>query len=213
MTRVRGTLWVVCWKDRQDVYILTNMHAPPVEGNFTQESGQVIKPCIVEDYNAYMGFVGKSDRMVNNYGIAHKTWKWTKKLFFPITDMTIQYAFLIHKSCDGKMTHKNFCEILIRKLNIHSQEENVTASGISRVRPSPTVSQLSQLEVKHSQHWPSKGEQQWCHVCSLHKQTRSMLYFCRKCDIGLCVVNCFKKWHICVNLSHWTLREALNVVT
>ena len=81
-TQVRGTLRAVCWKDRQDVYILTNMHAPPVEGNFTQESGQAIKPCVVEDYNAYMGFVDKSDRMVNSYRIVRRTWKWTKKLFF-----------------------------------------------------------------------------------------------------------------------------------
>jgi len=44
------------------------MHAPPVEGNFTDEPGQAIKPRVVEDYNAYMGFVDKSDRMVNNYG-------------------------------------------------------------------------------------------------------------------------------------------------
>jgi hypothetical protein len=33
------------------------MHAPPVEGNFTN----AIKPRVVEDYNAYMGFVDKSD--------------------------------------------------------------------------------------------------------------------------------------------------------
>jgi len=72
VTRVRGTLGVVRWKDRWHVYIRTNMHAPPVEGNFTQESGQAIKPCVVEDYNAYMGFVDKSDRMVNSYGIAHR---------------------------------------------------------------------------------------------------------------------------------------------
>jgi len=65
-TRVRGTLRAVCWKGRRDVYILMNMHAPPVEGNFTDESGQAIKPHVVEDYNAYMGFVDKSYRMVNS---------------------------------------------------------------------------------------------------------------------------------------------------
>jgi len=59
-TQVRGTLRAVRWKDRQDVYILTNMHAPPVEGNFTQESGQATKPRAVEDYNANMRFVDKS---------------------------------------------------------------------------------------------------------------------------------------------------------
>jgi len=201
-TRVRGTLRAIRWKDKRDVYILTNMHAPPVGGNFTDESGQAIKPRVIEDYSAYMGFVDKSDRMVNSYGIAHGTWKWTKKLFFHLTDMTVLNAFLIHKSCAGKMTHKNFHELLVCKLIIHSQEENVTASGISRGRPSPTGSQRSRLEVKHSQHWPSKGKQQQCRVCSLHKQTRRMLYFCKKCDVGLCVVNCFDKWHKHVNLSH-----------
>jgi len=105
-TRVRGTLRAVRWKDRRYVYILTNTHAPPVEGNFTQESGQTIKPRAVEDYNAYMRFVDKSDRMVNSYGIACRTRQWTKKLFFHLTDMTILNAFLIHKSCSGKMTHK-----------------------------------------------------------------------------------------------------------
>ena len=134
------------------MYILSNMHASPVDGNFTKESGQAIKPRVVEDYNAYMGIVDKSDRMVNSYGIAHRTWKWTKKLFFHLTDMKILNAFLIHKSCGGKMTHKKFREIFVRELIIHSQEENVTASGISRGRPSATVSQLNGLEVKHSQH-------------------------------------------------------------
>ena len=119
------------------------MRASLVEGNFTEESGQAIKPRVVEDYNAYMGFVDKSDRMVNSYGIARRTWKWTKKLFFHLTDMTILNAFLIHKSCDGKMTHKNFREILVRELIIHSQEGNVTASGLSWGRPSPAASQLS----------------------------------------------------------------------
>jgi hypothetical protein len=184
------------------VYILTNMNTPLVEGNFTQESGQAVKRHVVENYSAYMEFVDKSDRMFNSYGIAQITWKWTKKLFFHLTDMTILNSFLIHKSYGGKMTHKNFLEILIYKLIIHSQEENVTASGISGGRPSLTASQLSQLEVKHSQHWPSKGKQRRCRVCLLHKQTRSMLYFCRKCDVGLCIVNCFEKWHMCVNLSH-----------
>jgi hypothetical protein len=126
--------------------------------------------------------------------------------------MTILNAFLIYKSCGSKLTHKNFREILIRELIYHSQEENVTASGTSRDRPSTMASQLSRLEVRHPQHWPSKGKQRQCHVCSLAKQTRSMLYFCRKCD-GLCIVNCFEKWHTRVNLSHHTQREALTVVT
>ena len=80
-------------------------------------------PLVVENYSAYMGLVDKSDRMVNSCGIAQITWKWTKKLFFHLTDMTILNAFLIHKSCGGKIMHKNFREILVCELIIHLQEE------------------------------------------------------------------------------------------
>jgi hypothetical protein len=179
-TRVRGALRAVRWKVRRDAYILTNMHAPPVEGNFTEESGRAIK---------YMGFVDKSDRMVISYGIARRTWKWTKKLFFHLTDMTILNAFLIHKSCGGKITHKKFRDKLVRELIIHSHEENVSASRTSRGRPSPNVSQLSRLEIKHSQHWISKGNQRRYRVCSSRKQTPVTRYFCRNCNVGLCVLN------------------------
>ena len=83
-TRVRRTVRDFRWKDRRDVYILTNMHAALVEGNFTHESGQAIRPGVVEDYNAYVGFVDISDRMFKSYGIARRTWKWIKTLFFTL---------------------------------------------------------------------------------------------------------------------------------
>jgi hypothetical protein len=49
------------------MYIITNMHTPPVEGNVTKKSGHANKPCVIEDYNPYRGFVDKSDEMVNSY--------------------------------------------------------------------------------------------------------------------------------------------------
>jgi len=42
------------------------MHTPPVEGNFCDESGHAVKPRVIEDYNAHVGYVDKSDRMVNS---------------------------------------------------------------------------------------------------------------------------------------------------
>ena len=98
ITQVRGNQSVVRWKDKRDVCVLTNVHIPPVEGNFCDESGRAVKPHVIEDYNAHMGYVDKSDRMANSYGISRRTWKWTKKLFFHLTDMTILNAFLLHKT-------------------------------------------------------------------------------------------------------------------
>jgi hypothetical protein len=82
VTRVKEHLSVVCLRDKCDVYVLTNMHSPPVGGNFRDESGHAVKPHVTEDYNAHMGFVDKSCGMVYSYGIARRTWNLTKKLFF-----------------------------------------------------------------------------------------------------------------------------------
>jgi hypothetical protein len=126
--------------------------SPPVDGNFWNESGHAVKPHVIEDYNAHMGFVDKSDRMVNSYGIARRTWKWTKKLFFQFLDTTILNAYLLHTSCGGKMTHKIFHEILLRDLTVQTHKANFVVSGVSRGRPSSSGAQLSWLKVKHSQH-------------------------------------------------------------
>jgi hypothetical protein len=50
------------------------MHSPTVDGNFRDKSGHAVKPHVIEDYNAHIDFVNKSDRMVNTYGIAQRTW-------------------------------------------------------------------------------------------------------------------------------------------
>ena len=116
------------------------------------------------------------------------------------TVLAILNAFLLHKTCGGKMTHKRFREVLVRNLITESHEQNVTASGISQGRQSPSISQISCLEVKHSQHWPSKGKQHHCRVCTMKNKRGSTLYFCTKCDVGLCIMDCFERRHTRVNV-------------
>jgi len=41
---VRGNQSIIHWKDKRNVYVITNMHTPPVEGNFCDESGHAVKP-------------------------------------------------------------------------------------------------------------------------------------------------------------------------
>jgi len=114
--RVRGNPSIVRWKDKRDICVLTHIHSPQVEGNFCDESGHVVKPRVIEDFNTHMGYVDKWDKMVNSYGISRRTWKWTKKLFFHLRDIAILNAFLLHKTCGGKMKHKRFREVFFRNL-------------------------------------------------------------------------------------------------
>jgi len=56
----------------------------------------------MQDYNRHMGYVDKSDHMTNSYSGSRWTWKWTKKLFFHLMDLTILNSFIILASCGSK---------------------------------------------------------------------------------------------------------------
>ena len=63
--RTKGGLTALVWKDRREVYMLTNMDPPP-EGNFCDDSNRPMKSHIVEWYYRHMGYVNNSDRMANS---------------------------------------------------------------------------------------------------------------------------------------------------
>jgi hypothetical protein len=101
LCKVKGSTSPVCWKDKWEVYLLTNMHKPPISGHYVDEEGNASKPLCIESYNRNIGFVDMSDMMANSYSISRKTWKWTEKLFFHFVDLTVLNAFIIHSSCGG----------------------------------------------------------------------------------------------------------------
>jgi hypothetical protein len=74
-TKAKGNLTATVCKDKQNVNILTNVHSPPLEGNFCDEHGKAMKPAIIWDYNRHMGYTDKSDLMKNSYSISRWTWK------------------------------------------------------------------------------------------------------------------------------------------
>jgi hypothetical protein len=59
--RMRGHLTAMVWKGSQNGSLLNNKHHSPAEGSFFHESGNALKPGIVEDCNKHVGFVNKVD--------------------------------------------------------------------------------------------------------------------------------------------------------
>ncbi|KAG8239258.1 hypothetical protein J437_LFUL010648 [Ladona fulva] len=143
--RTRNDLTAIVWKDKRDVHVLTNMHAAPAEGNFCNDQGRAIKPAIVEDYNRHMGYVDKSDRMANSYSISRRTWKWTKKLFFHLLDLTILNAYITLSSVRSGMSHRSFRLALLKNLLEPAGKEKTIAQR-SRGRPSPVSTNIGRLE-------------------------------------------------------------------
>jgi len=82
-----------------------NMHSPSLEGNFCDDHGKAMKLAIIQDCNRHMGYVDESDCMMNYYSVSRWTWKWTKKLFFQLMDLTIFNSSIILASCVSKLLH------------------------------------------------------------------------------------------------------------
>jgi hypothetical protein len=101
----------------QETFKHVDENAPSTSrGNFHDEHGNALKPAIIQDYNQYTGYVDKSDPMTNTYSISRWTYRWTKKLFFHLLDLTILSSYILLTSCRAKLTHKEFRLSLIRYL-------------------------------------------------------------------------------------------------
>jgi len=114
--RTRGGLTTLVWKDRREVYMLTNMDPQLAEGNFCDDSNRPVKPYIVEWYNQHMGYIDNSDHMANSYLISRCTIKWTMKFFFHLLDLKVLNIWIPLSSCGTIYNHRDFRHLLVRKL-------------------------------------------------------------------------------------------------
>ena len=166
---------------------LTNIHDPPKERNYRDEHGNAIEPAIVADYNRHTGHVDNADRMANSYTASRRTWKWTKKLFFHLLDLSIVNSYILLSSCGGKkISHRDFCLTFIIEMLACSGHESRPSMHV--VSPAPASTNIGRLDTRHNKHWPGRNpKQRRCRVCSARGVTRTVMCNCVKCDVELCV--------------------------
>ena len=139
--RTRWGLTALVWKDRREVYMLTNMKPPPAEGNFCNNSNCPMKPHIMEWYNWHMGYVDNSDHMANSYSMRWCTFKWNTKLFFHFLDVTVLNSWILLSSWGAKYTHRDFRPLLVRNL--------IEEAGKSQDHPTPRLVGRPSLGAKN----------------------------------------------------------------
>jgi len=150
--RTRADMMAIVWRDKRDIYMLTNIHNVPAEGNFCIKGGKTIKPQIVIEYNRHMGYVDKGNRMANSYSISRRTFKWTKKLFFHLLDLAILNSYFLHSSCQGKrISHRDFRFTLVRNMLAHALPEREVPWPLGR--PPNVEKHVARLKICGSRHW------------------------------------------------------------
>jgi hypothetical protein len=144
----------------------------------------------VLDCNKYKTGVDRSDHQMLSYkSFARKTIKWRKKLLFHVFDLVLVSAHILHnKSSKQKMS----LEIFYKK---------VAELFACRERPF-----LYRIPATHAT--LDRTSQHSCRVCAeRHKRLtnkavkKCTTLYCRKCDVGLCIGQCFEVYHS--KLNYW----------
>ena len=177
--------------------VLTNIHGPPAEGNFCDNNGKAIKPQIVADYNHHMGYVDKGDRMAETYSINRRTWKWSKKLFFHLFDLTILNSYILFSSLgDKKILVKDFRMTLMRNLLAQVGQERNVRRPVGGTPPA-AATQSIRFEERGRLHWPiPSATRRRCRMCAERGVTRKVKVICQRCGVALCSDStCFRDYH------------------
>jgi len=175
--RARGCLTALVWKDRWEIYMLTNMDPPSAEGNFCDDSNRPVKPHIVEPYNWHMGYVDNSDHMANSYSMSRHTFKRTMRLFFHFLDPTVFNSWILLSSCGATYTHWDFRLLLVRNLIEEAGKSQDRPTPRLVGRPSSGAKDVLQLESRHNKHWTMKSSTKLrCYLCSSRDQRKGTIY-------------------------------------
>jgi hypothetical protein len=150
--------------------------------------------------------VDKSDQLLSYYSFQRKSVKWWKKLFFHLFDLALVTAHILHQiRTKQKFRPYKFLEMVTEGL--------VSDVGVEITKQSRKSYAGRLVGRDHfAFRIPATGSKQWgktqrtCKVCAdkgKHHAGKAIKKFttvyCRKCNVGLCLGECFEIYHTTVN--------------
>ena len=94
MTKNANKMIALCWKDKQQVFMLSTAHTSKMT---QQKNRKTTKPKMIVEYNKHMGAVNKCDMQLSFTETIRKCMKWYKKLFAHFVDLTVYNAHILYK--------------------------------------------------------------------------------------------------------------------
>lgn len=193
------------WVDKREVRMLTTLHSNNMKdsGKKTKQNVSILKPECVLDYNCNMGAVDRTDMLLSTTESVRKSIKWYKKLFFHLLDLSLLNAHVLYNITTGKnIPLADFQLSLVKEIIAEHHKIKPRASTSSK--PDDAHSPLRLIE----RHFPSMYEAteenkrppcKRCVVCAKSKIRKETRYTCVNCNVPLCVVPCFERYHVVKN--------------
>ena len=155
---------------------------------------EVEKPVIADRYNSNMGGVDTLDQMLGTYQFPHKCVKWYHTLFHRAREIALVNGSILYKKANStkRVNPKKFREQVITGL-LRDWNPPQPQNG----RPSDTPDPL-RLTGRHFLGKNENPKQKLdCRVCSDRKNKKRVQtsFYCKQCDIALCIVPCFERYH------------------
>jgi hypothetical protein len=102
-----------------------------------------------------MGYADGYDHVAVSYSMMRHTWKWTRKLFFHLLDLTVLNSFIIFSSCDVKLSQSPFRLTLETDLIQEAERVSQPQTRKTSVFHQP----IERHDKRHSKQWPMKGKE------------------------------------------------------
>lgn len=206
---VTHKMMAVVWKDKKEVHFLSNCHKS-LEGETSRQVGSERKtvacPQVAREYNEHKAGVDQFDKLCLSENMSTEreivSFKWWVRLFWGLMDGALSNAFIIWKSFHPEKE----CTRMEFMLSMHEglMENGLDVKPVEKPRKKVYSGQGSgRLDgVGHLvQKIPDKKRGQKCRYCRYKlkgtgKEPSRSLFWCRKCQVALCVDNCFEKFHL-----------------
>jgi hypothetical protein len=130
-----------------------------------------------------------------------------EEIFFHLFDLAVVNAHILHSKSNKKkmsleMFHEKVAEGLIASAGTDIQQQGQTSSPAGRLVGTDHF--LYRIPATHAK--PEGKTQPACRVCSETGKrqtgktvTKFTTTYCRKCNVGLCVRQCFEVYHSKLN--------------
>ena len=164
----------------------------------------ILKPSVIIDYSKNMVFVDSISQIVHPYKTTRKGRKWFRKVFEMCCEIMALNATVIRTVATGRRK-ETFLDVLLQLIDeIISHHFHTELLETGRRQHAHDVLRLVE------RHFPDlipptanrQNPTRQCVVCSLVKRRRESRYFCSSCNVALCVVPCFRRYHTLSNPAH-----------
>ena len=157
-----GSLLVLKFTDKNDVYMLTSIHDHTVQAvtvRRRRSTTTLCKPTCVLDYNKLMGAVDLSDQLIQPYDASRKSMVWYKKLVVHLFQLALLNAHILYQK-SSPLNSKSFLDFthdVIFNFILHDRSNRLPSAFEVRLTGRHFIQILP--------HCDKKRRQKRCRVC------------------------------------------------